>query len=417
MLHAPHHRTALGLGLGLAAAVTLGLTACTGGSAGPPGSAASSGDAGSSGSAASSGAAASSGRPHGFVEGASEAAEPQLRLLVADDTGALALHDLLAGDATELDAVDAPEHAATDGRFLVTSDTDRTTIVDGGSWTVDHGDHTHYYDATARTVGTLPGGGPVAVASSESTTTVSWPDAGTAVALDRAALGQGEVTTTAQVDAAVLLPLGDLLVAGDAERDRVVVLDAQGESTGVTAACADPAGGIVTRVGAVVGCADGAVLVTAEGATGDAVAEHVVAPADLPRATAFANRTGRPTVAALAGDTGAWLLDTRERTWEHVPTDRPLVAVTAVDDTDEHVVALDADGRVLVLSGPERTAVTTDPLVPAGSVPALQVDAQRAYLADPDDRVVHEVDFADDARVARSIAVSVRPDVMAEVGR
>jgi hypothetical protein len=88
-----------------------------------------------------------------------------------------------------------------------------------------------------------------------------------------------------------------------------------------------------------------------------------------------------------------------------------------VDDTDEHVVALDADGRVLVLSGPERTAVTTDPLVPAGSVPALQVDAQRAYLADPDDRVVHEVDFADDARVARSIAVPVRPDVMAEVGR
>jgi hypothetical protein len=406
MLHAPHHRTALGLGL--AAAVTLGLTACTGGSAGPPGSAASSDDAGSS------------GRPHGFVEGASEAAEPQLRLLVADDTGALALHDLLAGDATDLDAVDAPEHAATDGRFLVTSGTDRTTIVDGGAWTVDHGDHTHHYDATAQTVGTLPGGGPVAVASSESTTTVSWPDAGTAVALDRAALGQGEVTTTVRVDAAALLPLGDLLVAGDAERDRVVVLDAQGKPTGVAAACTDPAGGIVTRVGAVVGCADGAVLVTAEDAPGEdatPTAEHLAAPADLPRATAFANRTGRPTVAALAGDTGAWLLDTRERTWEHVPTDRPLVAVTAVDDTDEHVVALDADGRVRVLSGTDRTAVTTEPLVPAGSVPALQVDAQRAYLADPGDRVVHEVDFADDARLARSIAVPVRPDVMAEVGR
>ncbi|MBF4581589.1 ABC transporter [Curtobacterium sp. VKM Ac-2865] len=398
MLHAPHHRSALGLGI--AAAVTLGLTACTSGSAGPPG-------------AGTAGSSTSDPTPHGLVAGASEAAEPQLRLLVADDTGALALHDLLDGDATDLDAVDAPEHAATDGRFLVTSDSDRTTIVDGGSWTVDHGDHTHYYDAAARTVGTLPGGGPVAVASSESTTTLSWPDADTAVALDRAALGQGRVSTTARVDAAVLLPLGDLLVAGDAGRDRVVVLDAQGEPTGVTAACTDPAGGIVTRVGAVVGCADGAVLVTAE----DAVAEHLAAPADLPRATGFANRTGRPTVAALAGDTGAWLLDTRERTWEHVPTDRPLVAVTAVDDTDEHVVALDADGRVLVLSGPERTAVTTDPLVPAGSVPALQVDAQRAYLADPDDRVVHEVDFADDARVARSIAVPIRPDVLAEVGR
>jgi hypothetical protein len=80
-------------------------------------------------------------------------------------------------------------------------------------------------------------------------------------------------------------------------------------------------------------------------------------------------------------------------------------------------VALDADGRVRVLSGTDRTAVTTEPLVPAGSVPALQVDAQRAYLADPGDRVVHEVDFADDARLARSIAVPVRPDLMAEVGR
>lgn len=387
--------------LGVAAALVL--TACS-----PDGA----------GSSTPSGAASSAAaKPHGYVEGASEASEPQLRLLLADTDGGVALHDLLAGSTERLDDVPAPEHSATDGRFLATSDGERTTIVDGGSWTVDHGDHTHYYDAAARVVGALDGGGPVSIASSEKTTTLAWSGSSTAVALDRDALGQGEVRETARVtDAGVLLPLGSLLVAGDTRADRVVVLDAAGEPTGVTAACADPAGGIVTRVGAVVGCADGAVLVTEPSDGGDPVAETIDAPAGHPRATAFANRSGRPTVAALSGDTGYWLLDTRERTWEHVPTERQLQQVVAVDDDDEHVVALDADGRVLVRSGDD-APVSTEPLVAVADRATLQLDAQRAYLSDPDDSVVHEVDFADDARVARSIDVPVRPDVLAEVGR
>ncbi|PYY50951.1 ABC transporter [Curtobacterium sp. MCBD17_023] len=390
--------------LGIAAALLL--TSCSAPDADPPG--------------ASGGPSSASAKPHGFVEGASEASEPQLRLLLADADGSVAVHDLLAAETESLDDVPAPEHAATDGRFLATSDGERTTIVDGGAWTVDHGDHTHYYDAAARVVGSVDGAGPVAIASSESTTTLAWSASGRAVALDRDALGQGEVRETATVDdAGVLLPLGALLVSGDAAGDRVRVLDAEGEPTGVDAACVDPAGGIVTRVGAVVGCADGAVLVTEDPDGGDPVVETVGVPAGstLPRATDFANRTGRPTVAALAGDAGYWLLDTRERSWQHVPTDRPLRQVVAVDDTDQHVVALDADGRVLVWSEGDSAPVTTEPLVSSAAGATLQLDAQRAYLSDPEESVVHEVDFADDARVARSIDVPVRPDVLAEVGR
>jgi hypothetical protein len=397
-------RAAVPATLGVAAALVL--TACS--SPDGPGSP-TGGPAGASSSATT--------KPHGYVEGASEASEPQLRLLLADSAGRVALHDLLAGETERLDDVPAPGQAATDGRFLATSDGERTTIIDGGSWTVDHGDHTHYYDAAARVVGALESGGPVSIASSERTTTVSWSGSSTAVALDRSALGQGEVRQTARVeDTAVLLPLGSLLVSGDTDRDRVVVRDADGRATGVETACVDPAGGIVTRVGAVVGCADGAVLVTEPTDGGDPVAERIDAPEGLPRATDFAGRTGRPTVAALAGDTGYWLLDTRERAWQHVPTDRPLRQVVAVDDPDGHVVALDADGRVLVRSGDD-APVTTEPLVSGGGRATLQLDAQRAYLSDPDDSVVHEIDFADDARVARSIDVPVRPDVLAEVGR
>ncbi|MFJ4076861.1 ABC transporter [Curtobacterium sp. NPDC089991] len=362
--------------------------------------------------------------PHGWVAGATESQEPQLGLLAVSATGETALHDLLTGETTDLDRVGAAEHSATDGRFLVTSDGDRTTVVDGGSWTVDHGDHTHYYAAEPRVVGTLEGGGPVQVHSSETMTTIAWPARGEAVVLDRAALGQGELDETARLDATVLLPLGEHLVA--AEGDTVRVLDTDGEqtesteptgSTSAGQACTDPAGGLVTRAGAVVGCADGAVVVDDAGAT-----SFVALPDDAERPTAFAARAGRPTVAGLAGDTGFWLLDVRQGSWQHVPTERPLRAVVAVDDQDEHVVGVDDAGRVVVVTASTGEVATTDPLVDSDSdtdtdtAPLLQLDAQRAYVADPTAAVVHEIDFADGARVARTIELPLAPVAFAEVG-
>jgi hypothetical protein len=61
---------------------------------------------------------------------------------------------------------------------------------------------------------------------------------------------------------------------------------------------------------------------------------------------------------------------------------------------------------------------TTEPLIGAGAgaVPLLQLDAQRAYVADPEDGVVHEIDFADGARVARTIELPIAPAAFAEVG-
>ncbi|MDM7892840.1 ABC transporter [Curtobacterium caseinilyticum] len=353
--------------------------------------------------------------PHGHVEGASEAQEPQVRLLAVSASGATSVHDLLTGETTALDEVDAPEHSATDGRFLVTSMDDRTTIVDGGSWTVDHGDHTHYYAAQPRVVDTIDGGGPVEVHSSETMTTITWPERGEAVVLDRAALGQGEVEETARVDATVLLPFGERLVAGSGDTVRVLDADGTASSPGTDSdpaqACTDPAGGIVTRAGAVVGCADGAVVVGEDGGV-----TAVALPAGAERPTAFSARSGRPTVAGLAGDRGAWLLDTREGSWRLVETDRPLRAVTAVDDEDEHVVGIDEQGRVVVVTASTGAVATTEPLLDPAEQPLLQLDAQRAYVADASGEQVHEVDFADGARVARSIDLPEAPVAFAEVG-
>ncbi|WP_412872462.1 ABC transporter [Curtobacterium flaccumfaciens] len=354
-------------------------------------------------------------RPHGYVAGASESQEPEVRLLAVSATGATALHDLLTEETTELDDVDAPEHSATDGRFLVTSDGDRTTIVDGGSWTVDHGDHTHYYAAEPRVVGTIDGGGRVAVHSSETMTTITWPDRAEAVVLDRETLGQGEVDETARIDASVLLPMGEQLVAADGDTVRVLGTDGEAIDGADTAqTCTDPAGGIVTRAGAVVGCADGAVVVDDTGEP-----SFVDLPDGAERPTAFAARAGRPTVAGLAGDTGFWLLDVREGSWRLVATERPLRAVVAVDDEDEHVVGVDDSGRVVAVTASTGTVATTEPLLEAGPddpAPLLQLDAQRAYLADPADGTAHEIDFADGARVARTIELPVAPVAFAEVG-
>lgn len=377
----------------VAAGLALGLTACsTGGTAGP-----------------AADDATGTAKPHGYVEGASEAQEPQVRLLAVSAAGETAVHDLLSGETTALDDVEAPEHSATDGRFLVSSTEDRTTIVDGGSWTVDHGDHTHYYAAEPRVVGSIDGGGPVEVHSSETMTTITWPERGEGVVLDRAALGQGDVEETVRIDATVLLPFGEQLVAGT--DDGVRVLDADGEPSGAEAACTDPAGGIVTRAGAVVGCSDGAVVLGEDGET-----TTVALPDGAARPTAFSARAGRPTVAGLAGDRGAWLLDSREGTWRLVETERPLRAVTAVDDEDEHVVGVDDQGRVVVIAATTGAVATTEPLLDPGEQPLLQLDAQRAYVADASGQQVHEIDFADGARLARSIDLAAAPVTFAEVG-
>lgn len=364
---------------------------------------------------ATPGASATTARPHGYVEGAREAREPQVRLLAVGPDGQATIHDLLTDESSGLDDVDAPTHAATDGRFLVTSDDDRTTITDGGAWTVDHGDHTHYYAAEPRVVGHVGRGGAVDVHSSETATTLTWPDRGQAVALDREALGQGEVEEVLRVEASVLLPFGDRFVAGN--DDTVTVLDDAGRAVGDPVACPEPAGGIVTRAGAVVGCADGAVVVDEDSATSVPLPEG-----RTDRPTSFAARAGRPTVAGVAGDGGAWLLDARERSWQHVASERPLRAVTAVDDADGHVVAVDDTGRVVVVATADPTSTsgrtaTTDPLVTADSPALLQVDAQRAYVADPTTGSVHEIDFADDARVARTIELGHPVAAFAEVGR
>ena len=369
---------------------------------------------------------------HGAVTGAAELSEPRLGLTSIDPTGAITHLDLLDESVADLGSIGAPTAMTTDGRYLLAQTDAGVEIIDSGVWTWDHVDHFHYYRADPRLLGTVEGAGTATVATTNLSTTggtgLFFPDSGEAVLLDTEALSKGEMTELFRLDGepgpGMVVPVGStaLVTEGQGADATVVGYTAEGERTGLVEPCPDPAGTITTRVGAVIGCSNGALLATVDG--DELSVERIPYPegSTAPAAASFDNREGRPTVAGLAGDQGIWLLDTRERAWTLLPAPAPLVHVTAVDDADDHLLALTTDGRVLVMSAVDGAVLAdTGPLVAdslaAGRIPTLVADQQRAYLAGPVERRLHEIDFADDARVSRTFDAETEPAFTAETGR
>jgi hypothetical protein len=364
-----------------------------------------------------------------------EVSEPQLHLVAIDATGDASMLDLLNGTESRLGQVGAPVTVTTDGRYTFAANTTGVDIIDSGVWTWDHKDHFHYYRAEPTTIGKVPGEGTATIAtgmlSSAGTTGMFFPSSGAGVLIDNAALSDGNISETLRLDvqphAGIIAPLGEGAVITEPDESgtaaRLRAIDADGKEQ-TTTECPAAAGTITTRVGLVIGCADGAVIATTEGGT--PALEHVPYPegAAAP-ATAFDGRKGRPTVSGTGTGAGVWLLNTRQRTWDWLPTPTPVLAAVAVDDADGHVVVISADGAVQVYdeSTKERIAAT-EPLMPAtvadpalaGKV-ELTVDGQRAYVNAPAEGLVYEIDYADGARVARTLTLPTKPVHLAETGR
>jgi len=358
--------------------------------------------------ACASPAAAPETTPHGYVEGATEAAEPQLHLAALSASGDVTLLDLLDESTTDLGAVDAATTVTTNGRYVFAATDGAVTIIDSGVWTVDHEDHFHYYRAEPRVVGTVTGAGLPVVSSDTLATTVFFAGSGETVLLDSAGLGRGAIEELGRIPGephdGLAVAWGETVLVTTPSSVRALGLDGDERAR---EECGAPAGTITTRVGVVIGCDFGALLFTADGFERIDYPDGT-APAD--RATTFSNRAGRPTVAAVAPG-GFWLLDTRERTWTRI--DSPaLLQVAAVDDREGHVVGLASDGRLLVFDAKGTQLAATAPLS-AGA--QLTVDASRAYVNDPDSGVVFEVDYADGARVAREFDLDAAH--LVEVGR
>ncbi|MEZ3179560.1 hypothetical protein KYY02_12975 [Streptomyces pimonensis] len=370
--------------------------------------------------------------PHGHVEGAQEAAEQQSRLLLNDpETGDTRVLDLITGKAHEVSRTTGVSELTTDGRFGYLHTTSGTRVLDGGAWTVDHGDHVHYYRAAIRDAGRIPAGAGARVRSDAAVTAVTGGD-GRAALYRRNELEKGEVgdpCTLPGTHESAVVPYAEHLIALTAEEGeatKAVVRDRKGKRVASPEAeCENPRGDAVTRRGVVFGCADGALLISED--DGGFTAEKIPYGADVPareRASSFHHRAGSDTLTARAGRRAVWVLDVTERTWTRVRTG-PVVAVNTAGEGSPLLVLQD-DGALhgydiatgKQVSRTERLLTDAPGTRTDGTAgPAIEVDRSRAYLNDPAGDRVYEIDYNDNLRVARTFDLDMEPTLMAETGR
>ncbi|GAA2306090.1 lipoprotein [Streptomyces hawaiiensis] len=376
--------------------------------------------------------ASPSATPHGYVEGATEAAEQQSRLLLGDSTtGETRVLDLITGKVHQTAPRAGVTQLTTDGRFGYFHGADGTHVLDGGAWMVDHGDHVHYYRAKIQEVGELPGGTGTSVRSDAAVTVVTGGD-GRAGVHPRADLEKGATGTPVGLPgtfAGAVVPYAEHLIALTEDgggRARVVVLDRSGKRVASPESeCEDPKGDAVTRRGIVLGCADGALLVHED--DGSFTADKIPYGEDVPeteRATAFRHRPGSTTLTAPAGKDAVWVLDVTERAWTRVETGPVAAANTAGEGSP--LVVLESDGALhgYDISSGKEIRVTkpllkdvSDAAPGKATAPVIEVDRSRAYLNDPSGKRVYEIDYNDNLRVARTFELDVRPSLMVETGR
>ncbi|EXG81192.1 hypothetical protein [Cryptosporangium arvum] len=355
--------------------------------------------------------AAAEATPHGYVAGAEELPEPRPALAYAT-RGADRLHLLDLTDETEkhVDLRIGAQRLVEDGRFVYVDAGDgRLEIVDAGVWTVDHSDHVHYYRAPARSLGVLTLDAPVTTIAGAGASTAISTTGGRVVVLDRRKLESGEIVErTTLPTAALAVPYADALLV--ATGGRVVATDARGRRTGDLAVpCAAPRGWAALRGGVVIACERSVVRVKQRG--GKLTATTLPAPgAPLP-SSGFTYRP-RGNEAATTDGTGIWTVDAAKATLRRVPGRRDLTAVAPPAD-GATVLALATNGTVTSVDLNDGTVLATAAVRGA----SLTLDVDRAYLTEPRARAVHELDYRDGLRTARTLRVRERPDLAVEVGR
>ncbi|MCC9710799.1 hypothetical protein E4N62_39540 [Streptomyces sp. MNU76] len=386
--------------------------------------------AGEKSNAARPAASSPSAVPHGYVEGAQEAAEQQARLLLNDpDSGNTRILDLVTGKVHRTAQVKGAVRLGTDGRFGYLQAPGGTHVLDSGAWMVDHGDHVHYYSAATRDVGELPAGSRAQVRSDTAVTAVT-DENGRTVLYDRSRLEKGEITSPQTLPGTytgAVVPYEEHLLAFENKggTTELVVLDRKsGRVASPDVTCEEPRGDAVTRRGVILGCVGGALLVRAQ--DGAFTAEEIPYGRDVPaqeRATAFRHRVGSDTLTAPAGDDAVWVLDVAERTWKRVDTGPVVAANTAGEGSP--LLVLENDGSVhgYDIATGKQTARTKSLLTEGkragagGRSPVIEVDRSRAYVNDPEGKKVFEIDYNDGLRIARSFDLDVKPVLMAETGR
>jgi hypothetical protein len=353
--------------------------------------------------------------------GARELADPLTRLvLVEQGSGTTAVYDVIDETETPLGEFGPIDAVTGDGRFGYLRTRDGLTIVDAGAWTVDHGDHKHYYAAEPAIAGTV-NERVESVTADRAVAAIRTAD-GRVDLLDRERLGRRDVGApdTASADAltgiAAAAPYGKgLLIV--TESGQLQVVDDIGALRPLPGQCPAATGATVLRRAVIVGCRDGAVRVG--GSDAAPVATRIPFPDNGPDdAIGPLERRDRDGVlAAIAGDE-VWVLDSGQRTWSSM-TVPDVIAASTVDGL---VLVLTRDGVLRAFDAGGGTETASLALFPAGvpadrPAPVIAVDPERAYVNDAAAQAVYEIDYSSGLRLARTLRTGVEPSLMVEAGR
>ncbi|NKY08618.1 hypothetical protein HF998_16795, partial [Cellulomonas hominis] len=345
---------------------------------------------------------------------ATEVATAKPRLVLTYDGGI----QVLDADTLELVA-DLPlegfnrVNAAGDNRHVMVSTTGGFRVLDAGTWSEPHGDHSHSYTSDpVLTDVTWSAEKPGHVVPHEGRTALFDDGTGTITVLDSGEVGDAgaevrELTTpSAHHGVAVELADGTLVVSEGTEdaRTGIRVLDAEGTEVAASAECPGVHGEAVAADEAVViGCEDGAVVYA-----GGSI-QKVAAPDAYGRIGNQAGTEASPIVlgdyksdpdAELERPTRVSLIDTRDASLRLVDLPSSYTFRSLARGDDGEALVLGTDGSLHVIDPESGTLVRSIPVVDAWEEPdewqsprpAVTVLDGTAYVTDPAADAVHAVD-------------------------
>lgn len=367
---------------------------------------------------------------------ATEVATAKPRLVLTYDGGIQVL------DADTLEVVSDIELAgfnrlnpAGDDRHVLVSTTGGFQVLDAGTWTQPHGDHTHSYTADPVLTDVLwPAETPGHAVRHEGRTALFDDGTGQVTVVDSESLADPDAPTreyttpSAHHGVAVELTDGTLVVSDGTEdaRTGVRVLDADDTEIAATDACPGVHGEAVAADEAVViGCEDGAVIWAGGALT------KVTAPDAYGRIGNQAGSEASPYVlgdyksdpdADLERPTRVSLIDTRDASVRLVDLPSSYTFRSLARGDAGEALVLGTDGALHVIDPESGAVVRSVPVIDAWQEPeewqeprpAITVLDGSAYITDPATNRVHAVDV-ETGEVWLSADLEVTPNEVAGV--
>lgn len=346
----------------------------------------------------------------GSSDQAQEEDSPQPRLAVATETGV----KILDANLKEVASFDLPARPTLstlgDHRHIaaVLTRNNEVEIIDGGSWSVAHGDHFHYYTTEpSKAEQPLQGAKPIHVVSNANsgTSAVFFDDDAEGRILDAETLEQGKFDAAQHIKAkephhGVVVPLANdqVLVSqkGTELADTITLLNADGKEV-ETFECTGMHGEDVHANDAIFGCSDGVLEVQ------DGKATKIPAP------DASGERVGGITYnhdgSAALGDWGTEsLLLVRDDKATVVPT--PAAYGNRISLPDGGFAYLDTKGTLHILDdhAVEQQSIPvigewTKPKGHGGVEPSIAAasneDDTLVWVSDPKNNAVYQVNLKD----------------------